>query len=412
MGPQPLALLRLALPALFIALVMYGRELIGELSAEQQVLVGYTPYLLCCVCAVLAYQFNRSRFMLLSLYSGTVYFVIQDRLQVNLSHPGALRVYLSLCISWPLAMLMLLVFPERGIANRYGIIYAGAIGLMALVAPKLFNLLETFFYEPSHWLQLRPQDGFVMPLALAAGFLGVFIVGIILLLWRNDDAEVAILGTLAAGFIVLAGLHLDYVSMSMMSAAALLQVSGVLRSSHTMVYRDDLTGLLGRRALNERLKGLGPRFSLAMLDVDHFKKFNDKHGHDVGDEVLKMVASRLGKVGGGGTAFRYGGEEFCIIFPRRSAEECVDALEEVRQSIADYQMTLRNAGERPRKASDGQRKRGLMATRLKSGTVNVTISIGLAERSDSAPTADDVIKAADKQLYRAKQAGRNRLCAE
>ena len=411
MGPQPLALLRLALPAVFLGLALLSRPLIGELSQEQIVLAGYAPYLLTVVCTVLAFQFNRSRYMLLGLYTGTAYFVIQDQLQVTLSNPTTLRVYLSLCISWPLAMLMLLLFPERGIVNRYGIVYAAIIGLMALLAPDLFSLLSRFFYEPSHWLQIRPQDGFVMPLALAIEFVGVLVLGMLLLIWRHDDAEVAILGTLIAGFTVFAGLHLDFISMVMISAAGLLQVGGVLRSSHTMVYRDELTGLLGRRALNEKLKGLGPRFSLAMLDVDHFKKFNDTHGHDVGDEVLKMVASRLARVRGGGTAFRYGGEEFCIVFPRRAAKECIDVLEEVREAIADYRMTIRDSGARPVRAKDGERKRGSMATRLNRGTVNVTISIGLAERSDSALTPEDVVKAADKQLYRAKKSGRNRLCS-
>jgi diguanylate cyclase (GGDEF)-like protein len=282
---------------------------------------------------------------------------------------------------------------------------------MALLAPQLFSLLSALFYEPSHWLQLRPQEGFVMPLALAGLFLGVFALGVLLLLWRNDDAEVAILGTLVAGFIVFACLHLDYISTVMLSAAGLLQLSGVLRSSHTMVYRDELTGLLGRRALNEKLKGLGSRYTLAMLDVDHFKKFNDTHGHDVGDDVLKMVASRLARVGAGGTAFRYGGEEFCIVFPRRSAEQCLEALENLREGIEHYHMTLRDSGARPVKASDGARRRGSMATKVKRGTVSVTISIGVAERSDASPTPEDVIKAADQQLYRAKKAGRNRVCS-
>jgi diguanylate cyclase (GGDEF)-like protein len=176
-----------------------------------------------------------------------------------------------------------------------------------------------------------------------------------------------------------------------------------------MAYRDELTGLLGRRALNERMKGLGRRYSLAMLDVDHFKKFNDTHGHDVGDEVLKMVATRISRVRGGGTAFRYGGEEFCIVFPRKSAADCVDSLEEIREGIADYRITLRDHGQRPVRSRDGVRKRGRMATRFLPKTVAVSISLGLAERGEEHFTPEEVIKAADRQLYRAKRAGRNRL---
>ena len=78
-------------------------------------------------------------------------------------------------------------------------------------------------------------------------------------------------------------------------------VAAVVHEAYQMAYRDELTGLPGRRALNDRLERLGRNYVIAMADVDHFKKFNDTHGHDVGDEVLKLVASQLRKVGGGYT---------------------------------------------------------------------------------------------------------------
>ena len=144
-----------------------------------------------------------------------------------------------------------------------------------------------------------------------------------------------------------------------------------------------------------------------MLDVDHFKRFNDAHGHDVGDEVLRLVASRLRAVGGGGTAYRYGGEEFCVVFPRRSLEECIEPLNRVREEIANYRMVLRNRTRRPHRSHDGVRRRG--ATRLTGDEVSVTVSGGIAERNAQAPDAEAVIKAADARLYQAKRAGRNRV---
>src|SRR2546425_6328967 len=75
-----------------------------------------------------------------------------------------------------------------------------------------------------------------------------------------------------------------------------------------MAYQDSLTGLPARRALNEALLRLGGHYTVAMLDVDHFKRINDHHGHDVGDQVLKMIAAKLAQVTGGGKAYRYGGE--------------------------------------------------------------------------------------------------------
>jgi GGDEF domain-containing protein len=170
-----------------------------------------------------------------------------------------------------------------------------------------------------------------------------------------------------------------------------------------MAFRDELTGLPGRRALNERLQRLGRQYVLAMADVDHFKRFNDTHGHDVGDQVLKMVASRLRKIGGGGRAYRYGGEEFTLVFPGRSVEECLPHLEAVRQSVESYALQLRDASSRPKDDRLGRAARGKVST----SQVSVTISIGVAERQGEQRTPDEVIKAADQALYGAKKAGRN-----
>jgi diguanylate cyclase (GGDEF)-like protein len=390
----------------------WGRELLGKLSGDLLILLGYLPYLLAVINIVLAEQFNRSRYMLLALLTAGSFWLIQTHLQVSLSDPNATRIYLALSITMPLSVLFLMLVPERGIWNRFGLVYALATGVLVLAAPRILELVTILVGERVELLAIWPRDNWVLPLVATGAFALTLLVGLLMLLWRGDETEVALVATLSAGLMVLAGFHLNYVSLALFNVAGVVQVLSILRSSHAMAYRDDLTGLLGRRALNERLKGLGPRYSIAMMDVDHFKKFNDTYGHDVGDEVLKMVAGRIARVGAGGTPFRYGGEEFCVLFPRKSAEECIDALEDIRESIADYRMTLRDRGQRPTRAKEGQRKRGGMATKIKTGTVAVTISVGLAESSGGAYLPEEVIKEADKQLYRAKQKGRNRLCSE
>jgi diguanylate cyclase (GGDEF)-like protein len=235
----------------------------------------------------------------------------------------------------------------------------------------------------------------------------VALVGIVLLCVRNEEVEAALMGTFCSLYLALALLHVEHISVVMCTAAALCLAWGLLRSSHAMAYRDELTGLPGRRALNERLKMLGGSFAIAMLDVDHFKRFNDTYGHNVGDEVLKLVASRMRRVKGGGTAYRYGGEEFCIVFPRRGIQDSIEPLEQVREEIAAYNMSIRDLNLRPERSQEGTRKRG--ATRLGGNQVSVTISIGLAARNAKLPDAEAVIAAADKKLYQAKKAGRNRL---
>ena len=125
------------------------------------------------------------------------------------------------------------------------------------------------------------------------------LVGVALLCIRNEEIEAALLGAILPVYAALAFLHVEYISVSMCIAASLSLVWGLLRSSHSMAYRDELTGLPGRRALNERLKMLGKSYSIAMIDVDRFKRFNDTYGHEVGDEVLKLVASRGSRYQGG-----------------------------------------------------------------------------------------------------------------
>jgi len=191
-----------------------------------------------------------------------------------------------------------------------------------------------------------------------------------------------------------------------MSAAGVVLVIAVLQESHRMAFRDELTGIPGRRALEEALAGLGPVYTIGMADVDHFKKFNDTHGHDIGDQVLKLVAARLSEVGGDGRVFRYGGEEFTVLFPGLTLPEAFPHLEGVRAAIEKYPMAVR-ADDRPKVREEGEKMRTSDSLPVK--TLSVTVSVGVASPDDASPTPQKVIKAADKALYRAKQGGRNRV---
>jgi diguanylate cyclase (GGDEF)-like protein len=185
-------------------------------------------------------------------------------------------------------------------------------------------------------------------------------------------------------------------------AAALTLVLATLETSYKMAYRDELTDLPGRRALMRDLGDVRGTFTAAMVDVDHFKQFNDRHGHEVGDQVLKLVASRLAKAPGGGKAYRYGGEEFTLLYPGKDAEAALPHLEAVRRSVEDARFTLR-AWNRPKKKPKGKpRTKG-------SKKLSVTASIGAADSTGANTSPEAVLKAADEALYRAKKKGRNRV---
>ena len=193
-----------------------------------------------------------------------------------------------------------------------------------------------------------------------------------------------------------------------LGAVGLILLLSMVEASYTLAYRDELTGLPGRRALNETLQQLGGTYTLAMVDVDHFKKFNDNYGHDAGDQCLRYVAARLAAVGGGGRSFRYGGEEFTVLFPGKTVPEAVEHLEALREAIAEVKFAIRAQG-RPRKRPEKPTKPGPIKS------VSVTVSLGAAERdrsSDDLREADAVMAKADKRLYKSKKDGRNRLTAK
>lgn len=162
---------------------------------------------------------------------------------------------------------------------------------------------------------------------------------------------------------------------------------------NTMAITDELTGLFNRRAAMDRLREVwagavrhGQPLACISLDIDHFKSINDTHGHDFGDLVLRDVArvlrdaTRLGE-----SCCRVGGEEFLIICPTTTAEMGGRAGERLRLAVEKHQI------------------------RKLDKTLNVTVSLGVAERTPTMEAIDDMLKQADDALYIAKRSGRNRV---
>jgi len=128
---------------------------------------------------------------------------------------------------------------------------------------------------------------------------------------------------------------------------------------------------------------------MALLDVDHFKAYNDRYGHQAGDIVLQTVASELRKQARGGDAlYRYGGEEFLCIFPEQSLETGSIAVERMRIGI----QRLATAHED-----------------TEAGVLTVSAGLAVLDAESRSTTAAEVLKEADEALYRAKQTGRNRV---
>jgi len=178
-----------------------------------------------------------------------------------------------------------------------------------------------------------------------------------------------------------------------------LQISAALQNAHLyeLAMVDGLTGLFVRRYFDarieeeiERSKRYATAFSVVMMDVDDFKRFNDAHGHLIGDRVLRGIANVVkSQMRGVDTAARYGGEEIAVILPRTEIVNAFAVGERIRGAVSELRIT-----------TDGDPPAAL----------RVTASFGVASYPESKATSgEDLVRRADRALYRAKQAGKNRV---
>jgi diguanylate cyclase len=182
------------------------------------------------------------------------------------------------------------------------------------------------------------------------------------------------------------------------SLRELEKVRNTLAAAEQRSNTDPLTGLANRHALGEfcrRAQMLamesGQPLSLLMIDIDHFKQFNDRFGHQFGDQVIRLVASVLKEgLRGDDLAARYGGEELVGVLPGANLARCEEAAERIRQTIAKRQVTRRATGE---------------------ALARVTVSVGVAQFVPG-ETLAELIERCDRALYAAKRGGRNRTVTE
>jgi diguanylate cyclase (GGDEF)-like protein len=373
-------------------------------------------YFALAVAAGMALWFNRGRAFVAAASLLLAYTGVHVAREFGVDSFAAKAVYTAAVVLVPLNVLAAMLAAERGVSyhgdHRWLLLVAGEVLLVLWIASSGRTAFSGAAWQHmlEHWLLRSPPA----PLAGRLLFAAAFAVA----LWRAwpqksglvSPLAVGSAGALAAFFVACEWARNDAAFGAFTAAAGAMLAVAMLQESHRLAFRDELTHLPARRALLEAMAGLGPSYTIAMADVDHFKSFNDTHGHDVGDQVLKLVAARLAEVEGGGRAFRYGGEEFTVLFPGRSLEEALPHLEAVRASIEAYQMAVRGE-DRPKQAEEGAKRRGAEADHLPppDKLLSVTISIGAAEPDAQATTPAQVLKAADEALYRAKRGGRNRV---
>lgn len=417
----------LVLPALILA-GAFGLEAgLYRLPGELAALLPMGPYGLGILAGLLGLWFHGARAVfVLGIFAAAYWALVTFLPGFEATGIYALVLYPALSLLVPANVALFAYLDERGLFSAYGLTRVSFLALQALGLLVLsghgFGFpglpegatqgLATFLNTP--WLEVPlteatpiPENG-VIVFALALLLISFRVLALATPL---DGGFLVALLAVAVGF-HRAGLGGD--GALWFSSAALIILASVVHGGYRFAFIDELTGLPGRRALMTRMKKTGSTVTVAMADVDHFKKFNDTYGHDVGDQVLRMVAGRLKKITGGGKAYRYGGEEFTIVFPGRDATAAQPHLEKLVKAIADKPFIARSP-ERPKERPKAGEKK---AAREKGGTekAQITISIGFADRGSLALTEgvdamdpDALIKAADQALYRAKDGGRNRV---
>ncbi len=393
-------LYRLTLPGSLVLVITALLIRVGVLADANSPMVQFFPAAVLGTGLVLSAFFRRSRlfFALLVLtLAQAAFHWLMPRIT-----PESQRITTNaISILLPLNLLVLAFLRERGIISPAGRRRLAMIALqvmsVAILCMPAMSRIAARLGQPfvairfSRWSGL-PQAG------LAAFVLSVLVI-MVPLVRRYKAVESSLLWSLVAAFIAMSVGSRSHLEGVYFAAGGLALIVALIETSYAMAYLDELTQLPSRRSLNEALLKLGDSFSIAMLDVDHFKKFNDSYGHEAGDQALRLVASRLSHISGGGKAYRYGGEEFAVVFPNKSAEEVFVYLDRMRKVIEQSVFTVRG--------KDRRRKGKTSAGRGAKRQTNVTVSVGLAASSGEKLAPAEVMRMADQALYKAKAKGRN-----
>jgi len=358
----------------------------------------YLPAILAVFIGFLALHFNRS-----SIFFITILLLVVNML-INFNWLPSKLHYSLLALFSPLLLLSFTIIPERSLLS-----FRSTPLYLVIIFTILFSLWAIFekpewvnLYLLKDWLPARYFDW--THLSQTILFNGVFVLFCLLLISFIKPSP-SISASLGVLFILLLVLQLNnnaYALNIFVSTALVICLYAVVQESWRMAYLDELTDLPGRRALKEKFRSISGLYTVAMLDVDHFKKFNDTYGHDTGDAVLRMIAAKMKKVSGGGLSYRYGGEEFAVVFTGKDTNEAELHLEVLRKSIADMPFVVNR---------QGRRNSSEKSKRKKQKTVQVTVSIGISDSKTKKTNAWGIMKLADIALYRAKKNGRNQLAS-
>jgi len=369
-------------------------------------LIRLYPYAVLAAGIWLGWHFNRSRlvFVIVALALADRFLLIFAE-ESGASVGSGRIVYNAVCILLPLNLVVFSLVKERGFITWHGKWPLGMI-LVQIIAITLIGAWKQLGLSPYleySFIKLRLFDLIPMAQPGLIAFGAAFFILMFRWVKNRSSIECAFFWTLVSSFFALALGDIGPMSTIFFSTAGLVLVISVIETSFNFAFYDDLTGLPARRAFNETISKIGRHFTVAMIEIDSFKKISDRYGLLVGDQVLRMVAAKLEKVTGGGLSYRYGGHRFGVVFPVKFVDETVPHLESLRKGVEIYSFILRGT-KRPReKPANPEKYKGPQKR------VSLTIAIGAVERTDASVKPKYVIKSADQALLNAQSKGGNQI---
>lgn len=394
------------------------------------VLLPLLPYVFFSIAVIIGWNLNSIGAVLASSVLTILYFEIGKTGTVNLqSRDPVSAVSAALAFLLPLNFIFFAVLRRQKLFNRNAaypvisiVLQIAYITLLSHITnnphSRLMFYLNNMFPELTKFTFniLNQLISFTYNTSLfgfkniSSPAIAVFLFAACFILWSfiisTDILLVGFLGALIASFIgISAGSPVPSMIIFFSTAGLILTITAI-HASFLMAYVDEVTGLPGRRKLNDVLETFRKKYTIAMIDIDYFKKVNDTYGHEVGDQVLKMVAGKLGKMPGNPQTFRYGGEEFTAIFPGTSIEEVLPLLEVFKRDLSATSFIIRSRERIKRNEVDRGKVEIIEENRLK-----LTVSIGVASDYEDSRDPKKILTDADKMLLKAKASGRNKVTA-
>jgi len=314
-------------------------------------------------------------------------------------------IYHAISFLLPINLCLFAFMKRRGVMKWQSIWFLSAILLQGCGVAFIYQYKSLGFgafleYSSVKWALLEH-----IPLSQLALFaFGIaFVYYLFLYIRTRGVIERSFCWALIAIFYALALSRIGPVSSIYFSTAGLIFVISVIENIYVEGFQDEVTDLPTGKSMHGILSKLDRGYTLALIEIDNFERLKENHGRRLSKQVLRSIGSKLTSVTGGGKPFRYRGEVFAIVFPGMFLQDMLPHVEELRQTIKKLGPILHS------QKSPGKKPKKLKRIEILANKIPVTVSIGVAERSDADMTPQQAILKAEEALSTAKREGHDQM---